>query len=823
MSPIDEILPALVDALESHSTVLLSAPPGAGKTTQVPPALLDARWRGDGKILMLEPRRLAARSAAGFMARERGETVGQTIGYRTRLDTRVSAQTRIEVVTEGILTRMVQSDPGLDGIACVIFDEFHERSLNADLGLALVREIQQALRPDLRLLVMSATLAIEPLKALLDDPPLLISEGKSLPVDIHYRPPPRERRLDDHVAASIRHALDTEPGSLLVFLPGVGEIKRVAERLESGLPENVDLCPLYGQLGPDAQDQAIAPSPTGRRKVVLATAIAESSLTIDGIRVVIDAGQQRRNRFDPNTGMDRLVTEPVSRASADQRAGRAGRLAPGVCFRLWSEGEQARLRAHTPAEILDADLASLVLELAQWGTRNPAELAWLDSPPAAHWQQAVELLTALEALDANGTLTPHGQQLLGLGLPPRLGQLVIRGRERGMGRLGAELAALLSDRDLLPPGSGSDMADRLRALQTGGRGLSRARLHQTRQLADKLSQRSDKPTTLSHPADPAALLALAFPDRIAQARGPHGRFRLANGRGAWLPEDDPLAGKPYLVAAELDGQGREARIFLAAALDPAILESELAEHIETVTVSDWDDRRGQIIARRQRRLGAVILDETELRDIAPEQLVAGLLTAVRKRGISALPWTETARQWQARVNLLARLWPDDWPDLSDDALADTLEDWLGPYLLGARRWADVEKLDLLNLLQNRLDHAQRQTLEQLAPRELTVPSGRPVKLDYTAGENPVLACKLQSLFGWQASPTVARGQLPVLIHLLSPAGRPLAVTADLASFWQNAYPDVRKDMRGRYPKHPWPEDPLSAQAQDGVKHPRRKQ
>ncbi|MGY6631502.1 MAG: ATP-dependent helicase HrpB [Wenzhouxiangella sp.] len=822
MFPIDEVLPALVDALDTHPTALLSAPPGAGKTTRVPPALLSATWRGDGKILMLEPRRLAARAAAGFMARERGEKVGQTIGYRTRLDTRVSAQTRIEVVTEGILTRMIQSDPGLDGVACVIFDEFHERSLNADLGLALVREVQQALRPELRLLVMSATLAIEPLKALLENPPLLASDGKSFPVELHYRPLPRERRLDDFVAASVMHALATEPGSLLVFLPGVGEIKRVAERLEARLPDNVDLCPLYGQMSPDAQDRAISPSPAGRRKVVLATAIAESSLTIEGIRVVIDAGQQRRSRFDPNSGMDRLVTEAVSKASADQRAGRAGRLEAGVCFRLWSEGEQARLRAHTPAEILEADLASLVLELAQWGSRDPAELAWLDPPPRAHWQQAVDLLGLLGALDKDQGLTAHGRALLQLGLHPRLAQLVVRGQQQGQTRLGAELAALLSDRDLLPPGSGSDIADRLRALRHGGRSLSRARLAQARQLADKLSERAGGQAGNHGHDEPAALLALAFPDRVAQARGPRGRYRLANGRGAWLPEDDPLAGEPFLVAAELDGGQREARIFLAAAIRPDVLETQLADRIDTVTVADWDEARGQIIARRQRRLGALILEETELRDVAPEQLTAGLLAAIRQRGIDALPWTEPARQWQARIGLLARIWPDEWPDLGDLALANTLDDWLAPYLIGARRWADVEKLDLLTILQNRLDHHQRQALDQLAPRALSVPSGRQVRLDYTAGETPVLACKLQSLFGWQASPAVARGQVPVLIHLLSPAGRPLAVTADLASFWQNAYPEVRKDMRGRYPKHPWPEDPHTATAQDGVKHPRRR-
>lgn len=819
MLPIDSILPDLLITLQRQNTALLCAPPGAGKTTRVPPALLKAGWLGRGKILMLEPRRLAARSAARFMAREMGETVGQTVGYRTRLDTRVSGATRIEVVTEGILTRMLQSDPALAGVACVIFDEFHERSLQADLGLALLRESQQALRPDLKLLVMSATLAIEPLKTLLDDPPLLLSQGRSFPVEIQYRPAPRQRRLPEHVAISIRQALAEESGSILVFLPGVGEIRRVAERLDGQLPESVKLCPLYGNLGAVAQDEAIAPAPKGQRKVVLATAIAESSLTIDGIRVVIDAGLQRRGRFDPNSGMSRLVTETVSRASAEQRTGRAGRLAPGVCYRLWHEGEQARLRPHTPAEILDADLAPLALELAQWGVSDPGKLGWLDLPPSAHWQQGVELLQWLDALDPQGRITAHGQAMLKLGLPPRLAQLVLRGRDLGQAKLAAELAALLSDRDLLSPGSGTDLSLRIHALRQGAPGLPRARLEPARKLARQLSAGSASGASTSE--DIGQLLALAFPDRIAQARGGRGRFLLANGRGAFLPEDDALAGQPWLVAAELDGQAREARIFLAAAIDPAVLEETLAAHIEPIELADWDDRRGTIVARRQRRLGALVLEERELGQPGRATLEAGLVAALRRKGIASLKWTPAARQWQARVELLRSLWPQAWPAVDDQSLLATLEDWLLPFLAGARRWSDVEKVDLNTALNNLLDYGQQQSLTVLAPTRIEIPTGRQVTIDYTAEGGPVLATKLQSVFGWKASPTVAGGQVPIVLHLLSPAGRPLAVTADLASFWANAYPAVRKDTRGRYPKHPWPEDPLSALPREGVKHPRR--
>ncbi len=818
MLPIDDALPDLLAALEAHPTVLLTAPPGAGKTTRVPPALLDAGWLDGRRIVMLEPRRLAARSAARFMAGETGEAVGRTVGYRTRLDTKVSKATRIEVVTEGILTRMIQSDPELAEVACVIFDEFHERSLNADLGLALVRESQQALRADLRVLVMSATLAVEPLKARLDEPPLIVSEGRSFPVEVHYRPCPRDKQLLVHVTASIRHALENDSGSLLVFLPGMGEIRRVADLLDGQLPGNVMLCPLHGNLKPAEQDAAISPAPAGMRKVVLATAIAESSLTIEGIRVVIDAGLQRRSRFDANSGMSRLVTESVSRASSEQRAGRAGRLEPGVCYRLWSESQQTSLRPHTPAEILDADLAAMVLELAQWGIDDPGELTWLDFPPQAHWQQAVELLRWLDALDAAGRITAHGRDMLGLSLHPRLAHMVIRGRELNAGSPAAELAALLSDRDLLGPGAGADMSLRLDALHGQNPRVPRARLAQARKLAGQIAGkhkvRNDGGNETN---DIGRLLALAFPDRIARSRGGRGRFQLSNGRGAFLFEDDPLAGEDWLVAAELDGQARESRIFLAAAIDPARLETDLADHITDETSADWDERRGTVIAKRERKLGALVLDSTELDRPDAATIEAGLLAAVRRKGLDALPWTEAARQWQARVQLLHGLWPESWPGVDDNSLLETLDNWLKPFLAGLTRWREVEQLDLVNALNALLDYEQQRDLARLAPTHLDIPTGRRVRLDYTAEGGPVLATKLQSVFGWTESPKIANGRVPVVLHLLSPAQRALAVTADLTSFWTNAYPEVRKDMRGRYPKHPWPEDPLTASPAEGTR------
>ncbi|MFW5927052.1 MAG: ATP-dependent helicase HrpB [Wenzhouxiangella sp.] len=817
MLPVDAVLPDLLDTLEGRNTVLLQAPTGSGKTTRVPPALLGASWCGQGRILLLEPRRLAARAAAGFMAREMDQAPGETVGYRTRLETRVSARTRIEVVTEGILTRIIQNDPALTGYSAVVFDEFHERSLNADLGLALARESQQALREDLRILIMSATLETGDLAALLDDAPLVSGQGRSFPVTVDYRPCPREKRLPAHVAAVIRRALAEESGSLLVFLPGAGEIRTVAGLLADKLPGDTLLCPLYGQLSPAEQDAAIAPAPAGRRKVVLATAIAESSLTIEGIRIVVDGGLQRRARFDPNSGMTGLITERVSKASAEQRRGRASRLEPGRCYRLWSESEQASLRAQTPPEILEADLAPLVLELALWGVNDPSGLTWLDPPPAAHWNQAAELLAALGAIDAGGALTAHGRRMLDAGLHPRLAHMVVAARQRGQGRLAAELAALLSERDPLRSGSGSDMNDRVRLLHAPRPRTTRGRLQQIRRLADRIEP---GPVASGEPDRDATgrLLALAFPDRIARARkGARGRFLLSNGRGAFLPEDDPLAGEAWLAVAGLDGRARDARIFLAAALDLAAIETELADRIEEVETADWDDRRGKVVVRRQRRLGRIVLAETEAGPPDRATIEAGLLAAVRRKGIDALPWNENARQWQARVRLLHELWPEDWPDVDDDRLLERLDDWLAPFLAGMNRFSDLGKLDLIDALETLLDPSARQQLARLAPGRIEIPTGRRVRLDYSAENGPVLATKLQSVFGWRESPRIAGDRVAVVLHLLSPAGRPLAVTADLASFWQNAYPEVRRDMRGRYPKHPWPEEPWKATPTEGVK------
>lgn len=823
MLPIDNLLPDLTQTLADHTTALLQAPPGAGKTTRVPLALLDAPWRQGRTLLMLEPRRLAARSAARYMAKQLGEAPGQTVGYRTRLDSKVSGATQIEVVTEGILTRLIQDDPMLERYAAVLFDEFHERSLQADLGLALVRETQQALRDDLRVLVMSATLDTAPIARLLDYAPVLTSEGRAYPVDVIYRPAGRNSRLPDQVAAVVHEALADQDGSLLVFLPGAGEIRRVAQALAGQLPAGVHLAPLYGNLRAEEQDRAIAPAPAGERKVVLATAIAETSLTIDGVRVVIDAGLQRRAVFDPNSGMTRLMTGRVSKASAEQRKGRAGRIEPGVCYRLWSETEQFGLAEYTPPEIREADLAPLVLELAQWGARTPDAVAWIDPPPTAHWRQAVTLLQWLDLLDADGAITDHGKAARALGLHPRLAHMVLRARDLGPGlaELAAELAALLEERDLLGPGAGADLHERVRVLrgESGHRGVDPQRLKQVRQAARRLVSGAGA-STATAPAAPAVgrLLAQAYPDRVGRRRpGDAPRYQLSNGKGAVLRDDDPLGREHWLVAAELDGHAREATVYLAAPVDLADLERDMAGHIETRDEATWDDRRGTVVARRVRRLGALVLAEQPLATVDPALVQQGLMDAVRRRGLGALNWTAAARQWQARVQLLARLIPDEWPDVSDEALMARLDDWLAPFTAGLTRWSALAELDLWPALNSLLPYPRQQQLDELAPKALTIPTGQSVTLDYRADNGPVLAAKLQALFGWTDTPRVAGGRVPVVIHLLSPAQRPLAVTADLASFWVNAYPEVRKDMRGRYPKHPWPEDPLTAEPRQGVK------
>ncbi|MDX5297514.1 MAG: ATP-dependent helicase HrpB [Gammaproteobacteria bacterium] len=820
--PIDEVLADLLRTLNTHNTAILQAPPGAGKTTRVPLALLDAPWRAERKILMLEPRRLAARSAAQYMAGLLGEAVGERVGYRTRLDTRVGPNTRIEVVTEGILTRLLQDDPALDAYAAVLFDEFHERSLQADLGLALARESQQALRDDLRLLIMSATLDAAPLARLLDDAPVLTSAGRAWPVEVRYLPVPRqagrEMRWQEHAARVIRDTLVQASGSMLVFVPGTGDIHRLAEALRDSLPDDVILAPLYGDLAADAQDQAIRPAPPGQRKIVLATAIAETSLTIDGVRIVIDGGWSRRARFDPNSGMTRLETLRVSAAATEQRKGRAGRLEPGLCIRLWSETEQQGLAPFSPPEIRESDLAPLVLELARWGAREADGLLWLDPPPAAPWAQGRALLQQLQALDAQGAITPQGEALRQTGLAPRLAHVLVCGRARGQARLAAELVALLGERDLLGTRAGADLQLRLLTLRGEHRAaeLDRGRLRRVQDMVRRLSPVRASSTTADTDAM-GELLALGWPDRIARRRpGKAPRYQLSNGRGAVLADDDPLGGEEWLVVVDLDGQAREARVFLAAALSLAGIERMLAAQIETVDEAGWDDASGGVIARRQRRLGALVLSEQALPAPDATLIQAGLLGALRQRGLTLLPWRDADRQWQARVQCLHRLDPDAWPDVSDAALSERLEDWLAPYLQGVTRLSQLAGVPLGDALRGILSYAQQQALEQCAPSRIAVPTGSQLEIDYLTEHGPVLAVKLQEMFGVTRTPCIANGRIPLVIHLLSPARRPLAITRDLASFWRQAYPDVRKDMRGRYPKHPWPEDPLTAPPQRGV-------
>lgn len=823
MLPIDALLPTLLDHLDQHPTLLLQAPPGAGKTTRVPLALLDCGWMQGQRLLMLEPRRLAARAAARFMAAKLGEAPGGRVGYRTRQDSRIGPDTRIEVVTEGILTRLIQQDPELSGYAAVVFDEFHERSLQADLGLALVREVQTTLREDLRVLIMSATLDTAGLAERLGQVPVLTSEGRAFSVDVHYRPLARgqdlfnPRDLVARVVSVIHEALVAESGSLLVFLPGTGEIRRVAEALrESGLPSHVSVHALHGSLDAGTQDRAILPAPLGERKIVLATAIAETSLTIEGVRVVIDAGLQRRAVFDPGSGMTRLATTRVSAAAAEQRKGRAGRREPGVCYRLYSESQQAALAPFTPPEILEADLAPLALELACWGVRDTSELFWLDPPPTGHLQQARTLLRELDALDASDQLTPHGRALWQQGLHPRLAHMRVRARDLKREVLAAQIAALLEERDPLGPAAGADLRHRLQALRESRGGRFEPIRQAARRWMPKDAAAGER--QVQDLDSVGELLALAFPDRVARRRpGGAPRYLLANGRGAWLTEEDPLGDEPWVVAAELDGQAREARIFLAAPISPEGLEAVLGHHFQWHEVVAWDDRRGVMLARRECRLGALLIAEEALPEPPPERLQQALLDAVRHRGLDSLPWTDEACQWCARVTLLHLHDPEAWPDCREVALEADLEDWLGPWLQGCRTWADLQRVNLLAALSSRLDYGQQQSLEALAPRALVIPAGVSVALDYTAEQGPVLAAKLQGLFGWESTPRIVQGRVPVVIHLLSPAQRPLAVTTDLANFWREVYPQVRKEQRGRYPKHPWPEDPLSAEARLGTR------
>ncbi|SFQ65328.1 ATP-dependent helicase HrpB [Pseudomonas sp. NFPP07] len=831
--PIDEVLPALREALATRHEAVLEAPPGAGKTTRVPLALLNEPWLAGQRILMLEPRRLAARAAAERLASELGEKVGETVGYRIRLDSKVGPNTRIEVVTEGILTRRLQDDPALEGVGLLIFDEFHERSLDADLALALSLNGRDLFRDEqpLKILLMSATLEGERLAGLLDDAPILRSEGRMFPVDVRWgRPFQPGEFIEPRLVQTLLEALNDESGSVLVFLPGQAEIRRVHQQLADALGERPEilLCPLHGELDLAAQRAAIEPAPPGKRKVVLATNIAETSLTIDGVRVVVDAGLARVPRFDPGSGMTRLDTLRISRASATQRAGRAGRLEPGVCYRLWSQDQHEQLAAYGSAEILQADLAGLALQLARWGV-TPAQLVWLDVPPGAAYAQAQDLLERLGALTAKAgedyKLTPHGQAMAELPAHPRIAHLLLRGQALGLANMACDVAALLGERDILR-GGGADLHSRLvllsgeeRAARGAQGGVQRARQLARQYRGYLRGQPSQAVADPDHPRWLGALLALAYPDRVAQQRRPGGaEYRLANGRAALFSETDSLMKQPWLVIADLGSrQGqREERIYLAADFDPALFDSVLAEQVRCVDQLDWDEREGVLRAERQRKVGELVLSREPLTGLDEAARCQALVNLVRRKGLELLPWTPELRQWQARVALLRQLdleakGESQWPDVSDAALLKSLENWLLPYLGKVSRLSHFANLELASIVHSLLPWPLPQRLDELAPHHLTVPSGSSIRLDYSE-QPPILAVRLQELFGLAETPRIAGGRQVVKLHLLSPARRPVQVTQDLANFWRSTYAEVKKDLKGRYPKHYWPDDPLVAEA-----------
>ncbi|WP_161882393.1 ATP-dependent helicase HrpB [Deinococcus alpinitundrae] len=823
--PIFEILPEVKAALAAHPLAVLQAPPGAGKSTGLPLELLSEPWLAGQRILLLQPRRVAARAVAARLAATLGEKVGETVGLRVRFETLISARTRLEVITEGVLTRRLQHDPELSGVGLILFDEFHERSLNADLALALVREVQGALRDELRVLIMSATLDPALPDRLGASAPIIESRGRQYPVEVRYlAADPPDPALA--VAGAVTRALEADPGDVLAFLPGVAEIRRTLATLRERHPE-LAVLPLYGDLPIAEQNRAIVPDPA-RRKVILATSIAETSLTIDGVRVVIDSGLTRSQQFDPGTGLSRLVTARVTQDSADQRAGRAGRTAPGVAYRLWSERTQPLLAAARAPEILGADLAPLVLEVAGWGA-DVASLPWLDAPPPMRVQTAQTLLTELDALQ-EGRITPQGRGLLDLPTHPRLAHLLLVGAALGLGALAADLAALLEERDPLPRGAGSDLTRRVAALRqyrAGGGEGDRAVLERAERLSRQWRGllRGQPDHSFPEAEQVGRLLFLAYPERAAQLRpGSSDRYLLAGGQGVRLPEGDDLARQPYLVAAHLDTAGRdpasgEGHLYLAAPLDPSVLE---AHSTSTDTVA-WDSRSGTLTAARERRYGRLLLSSRPLQQVPEALRVQAVRAAVEAEGLGSLAWTDDVRQWQARV-LSLRAWNgsdasgEAWPDLSDAALLARLDDWLTPHLGNVRKREDLGKVALLAALQPLLAWPLPRRLDELAPRQVAVPSGHSIRLEYRpSGEAPILAVKLQELFGLADTPAVNAGRTPVLLHLLSPARRPVQITQDLRSFWHSGYFEVRKDLRGQYPKHPWPDDPWTAQATRATK------
>lgn len=848
--PIDTVLPELKTALASGGNAILIASPGAGKTTRVPLALLEEPWLSDGKIIMLEPRRIAARSAARYMASRLGEQVGETVGYRVRMDTKIGPATRIEVVTEGVLTRMLQEDPGLTDVRLVIFDEFHERSLQADLGLALILQSRELLRDDLRVLVMSATIAAEPLARLLGHAPVIVSEGRQYPVTTQYRPPVRPGvPLVETVAAVVHEALREQEGDLLVFLPGMAEIRSVERCLREQLdrlqqPVPVRIYPLHGSLPPDRQDMALTQVSPDERKIVLSTSVAETSLTVEGVTVVIDSGWARVSRFSPRTGMSRLETVLVSAASADQRRGRAGRRAPGTCYRLWSEEAHLRLPPANTPEIREADLAPLVLELAAWGTPDPADLQWLDAPSAPAVQQARELLQALGALDAEGAITSHGREMAAFGMHPRLSHMLLRAISLGQGDLACETAVLLENRDLFrqSPGTGRPDADfrgrfeMLRGQHSGAidRDARRRILEEVNRLRREcglvVPQSGKRMTTepfasetfassqkFRHQDDRAVglLLALAYPDRIGRRRE-GGKYLLSGGRGAAFAEDQPLAREEWIVAADVEDSGPESRIRLAAPIGLQELQRWFADSIVEERVIEWDREAEAVRARIRRKLGALLLEELPLSAPDSQEVARVLRDGIRDAGIGAFDWDRASVQLRARV-AFARHLDASWPDLSDEALMDRLEEWLAPFAEGMKSLADLKRLPLKEALESTIPWPMRKALDVVAPSLWTAPSGSRLSIDYADPAAPAISVRLQELFGLADTPRIANGRVPLTLRLLSPAQRPVQVTRDLASFWHHAYFEVRKDLKGRYPKHYWPDNPLEAEATRGTK------
>ncbi len=813
--PVNEVLPQLLDCVSKTPVTILSAEPGAGKTTRVPLALLQSQGSTDQKIIMLEPRRLPTRRSAEYIAGLLNENVGRTVGYTIRGERCTGSHTRLEIVTEGVLTRMIQDDPALSGIGMLIFDEFHERSIHADLGLAFALDVQQHLRPDLKIIIMSATLDVESLSVMLAGATVISSTGRTFPVLTHYLSGSGDTTLEQRILSAVRKALVNDQGDVLVFLPGQREIRRVETMIcDANFPEEVVVHSLFGEAPFQQQLAALSPDPRQRRKIILSTNIAETSLTIDGVSVVIDSGLARVSEFDPRRGMTGLVTTTISQGNADQRRGRAGRQQPGVCYRLWSEADHTLLPKFLPPEIRSADLAPLALELARWGSPDGNNLRFLDPPPVHHLQQARTLLTELGALDRKGNLTSHGSRMTALPVHPRLAHMLIRGKELGLGKLACEVAALLEERDLLRGASDSDidLYSRWYTLRHK-KGGNKSLIERAHQQVIRLQRILDVSDSKGDESRLGILLALAYPEKVAKRREEDSsRYQMVSGTGAVLPKSSMLNREQFLAVADVDGIGSEVKIFLASPLSEHDIELAFGDQVEEFEEARWDERSETVIARRVKKLGALELAESKIK--APvATLRSGMIEGIRKMGLDVLPWSKDALSIRTRSEWLRKqeCGRDEWIDLSDEHLLETLEEWLGPYLTGIANRQQLERLPMTEIIKGMFTYKQLRELDELAPTHLVVPTGSRIPLDYSSGEKPILAVRLQEMFGQTDTPTVARGRVKVLIHLLSPAHRPLAVTQDLPSFWKNAYADVRKDMRGRYPKHHWPENPLEAE------------